>query len=126
MNWDICNLQLCQSSIVFNKAIDLFSKKWLTKEKAFIEYLTKNWVKAKHGWYEGYSVGDPSQSNTIESTHKHMKDFKGIKTRHPCIKFMKGKGKELLEECSKSRAPFFNVNGEEAPNPNVKVYYEKP
>jgi hypothetical protein len=66
----------------------------------FLVYFKTNFVDSKFGWYECYSSGDPSQSNGIESSHKHFKCFEYIKERTPCIKFMKGKGRRLVEEWS--------------------------
>ncbi len=93
---------------------------------AFLAYF-KSFNEDKPGWYEGYSIGDPSQSNAIESSHKHIKVFEDIKSRTPCIKFMKGKGRNMIEEQSKLRSPtFIRSDGCVIDNPNQKIYKDKP
>ena len=79
-----------------------------------------NFINKKQGWYEGYSIGDPSQTNGIEISHKGMKAFDNIKASTPCIKFMKGRGRNMLEEWSKQRSLTFNcLDGSTIINPNV-------
>ena len=68
------------------------------------------WFFKKSGWFEGFSIGDPSTSNAIESLHKIMKKDT-LHTRKPAIKFINTTGKELVEEWSNSRNPIFNNNG---------------
>ena len=67
MRSDICKIQLSQNENLFLKATELFTRKWNNKETEFVNYFNENWCQTKNGWYEGYSVGDPSQSNAIES-----------------------------------------------------------
>ena len=75
----------------------------------------------------GYATGVPSQSNGIENSHRQLKAFEDIKSRTPCIKFIKGKGISLLEEWSKIRSPTFTREDDvEIANPNQKVYQSKP
>jgi hypothetical protein len=91
---NIHKLQTRNSEPIFTKV------KWSNvndeKVNEFLEYF-KDFNVSKSGWYEGYSLGDPSQTNGIESSHKHMKVFEDIKQRTPCIKFIKGKGKNILK-----------------------------
>jgi len=104
---DIKNIQLSDNERIFNKSVELFLLKWSKANGQvdhFLVYFKKNFVDSKSGWYEGYSSGDPSQSNGIESSHKHFKCFENIKERTPCIKFMKGKGRRLVEEWSLQRS----------------------
>ena len=124
MRFDICKIQLSNSESIFKKSTELFEKKWLDlypQSSDFIKYFNDNWVTKKNGWYEGYSIGDPSQSNSIESSHKDMKAFSNIKQRHPCIRFLHSKGKEMLEEWSKQRSDKFG----DIINPNVEIYQQK-
>jgi len=105
-------------------------EKWTKKKNDqvddFLAYF-KSFNEDKPGWFEGYSIGDPSQSNAIESSHKHMKVFEEIKSRTPCIKFMKGKGRNMIEEWSKLRSStFIRSDGCMIDNPNQKVYKDKP
>jgi len=56
-----------------------------------------------------------------------MKVFEDIKQRTPCIKFIKGKGRSMIEEQSKLRNPsFLRSDGLTLENPNQKIYKEKP
>jgi len=102
---DICKLQLCYNECLFIKAGELFKTKWNKQKetKQVSNYIYDNWIKNKNGWYEGFSIGDSSQSNAIESCHKVMKSF-NLRVRAPTIKFMKGKGKEMVEEWSNERS----------------------
>ena len=127
MRSDICKIQLCYNEKQFNVATSLFILKWSNTDdsiSAFLDYFDANWCKIKNDWYEEYSIGDPSQSNAIEASHKYMKTFRDLKSPHPCIKFMNGKGKELVEEWQ--RAPFFILDGQEIVNTNMKLYNNKP
>lgn len=113
IRFDICNIQLSQSKAIFIKLNELFYLKWLNRENSityFMSYYRDNWVNRKSGWYEGFSIGDPSTSNAIESHHKTIKkDTQHI--RKPAIKFINTSGKELVEEWSNSRNPVFNNQG---------------
>lgn len=73
----------------------------------FLQYFKSNFVENKSGWYEGFAPSILSQSNGIENSHKHFKKFEDIKERTPWFRFMKCKGKRLVEEWSKQRAPTF-------------------
>lgn len=86
----------------FLKLVDLFELKWKHKDNYvdnFLLYFITNWVRTNSGWYEGYSDGDPSTSNGIESSHKDMKADTNH-CRKPAIKFIHKTGKELVEEWS--------------------------
>lgn len=130
MRVDILDIQLRNNEIIFNQAISLFHCKWSgLKNDQIDEFLVyfKKFNEDKPGWFEGYSIGDPSQSNAIEGHHKHIKVFEDIKTRSPCIKFINGKGKNLVEEWSKQRSPtFIRSDGGIINNPNQKIYHVKP
>jgi len=93
-----------------------------TQVDEFIEYF-KNFIEDKPGWFEGFSIGDPSQTNGLEGSHKDIKQFEGIKARSPTIKFLKGKGTHLVEEWSKVRSPTFTrLDSTVLVNPNI-VYH---
>jgi len=110
---DILSIQLSDSKPYFEHALKLFFI------KCFLDYFKTNFVDNKGSWYEGYSAGEPSQINAIENSHRQMKAFEGIKSRTPCIKFMKGKCKDMLEEWSNQRSPTFTrTDGVNIPNPN--------
>ena len=74
---DIFNIQLQTSSILFDKAIELFRSKWLkqnsSKINEFLEYFQQWCQPGSNGWFEGYDLQLPSTSNAIESIHRYMK-----------------------------------------------------
>ena len=80
----ILAIQLSNSEAIFRKSTELYLIKWLEvgdeQVTEFLNYFKQNFIDEKAGWYEGYSIGDPSQSNGIESSHKHLKSFENIKT----------------------------------------------
>jgi len=83
---DIFDIQVSDSTNIFDRAICLFLMKWKNDAAPFLAYFKKNFVECKAGLYEGYSVGEPSQTNGIESSHRwQMKSFNDIKSRTPCI-----------------------------------------
>jgi len=43
----------------------------------------KAFISDKPGWFEGYCIGKPSQTNGLEGSHKYIKQFEGIKARSP-------------------------------------------
>jgi hypothetical protein len=52
-----------------------------------------------------------------------MKSFYDIKSRTPCIIFIKGKGRDMVEEWSKERSPTFaRLDGTTISNPNQKIF----
>ena len=96
MRQDICNIQLSFTKKIFDKLASLFCSKWQkinANNSTFISGFYNDWCLNKNGWFEGYSLGDPSQSNSIESTHKHMKVTQQ-KARQPMIRFLHSQLKE--------------------------------
>ena len=71
------SLQTRNSPHIFTKGLQLHLAKWLKfkdeQVNDFINYFKEFYVD-KPGWYEGHSIGDPSQSNGIESSHKQRKE----------------------------------------------------
>ena len=106
MREEIRAIQTSDSPDIFHKAVELWCIERSGKDTQvdeFIEYF-KNFLTDKPGWFEGFSIGDPSQTNGLEGSHKDIKQFEGIKARSPTIKFLKGKGTHLVEEWSKVRS----------------------
>ena len=71
-------IQATPHSDLISSAFKLFNEKWRKTKNptvnAFLEYFAKNWTKeGDNGWYEGYCEDLPSTSNSLESTHTHMK-----------------------------------------------------
>ena len=104
---DILNIQVVFNDKLFQTATTLLRTKWLklTKNESgtqvFLDYFRDNWVNKKNGWYEGFQLGIPSQSNAIESSHRHqIKSFGNIKQRSTCKRFINDTGKQLVEDWS--------------------------
>lgn len=77
---DIGKLQISPSRCAFEAATKLFEKKWIRKEKPFVEYFLQNWVKKNNDWFEGVRHFTPSTNNSLESFNDKLKrdfDFRG-------------------------------------------------
>ncbi len=107
----IVKIQILHTTKLFEKATKLFYSKWSNidvQTTAFINYFNNNWVLSKSGYYEGFQIGIPSQSNAIESAHRHdIKGFGNIKNRTTCMRFMSGDGRRVVQECSLERCETF-------------------
>ncbi len=65
---DLDALQLSSSAEIFDKAKELFIKKWNTKkQKDFINYMQEMWFSTHQNWYTGIANNTPSQNNALES-----------------------------------------------------------
>ena len=67
-----------------------------------------------YGWYKGHAIGVPSNSNSIESTHKHMKTDPDLTSKKSLRHFLGSVEKGLIYNWSMN----YNPDG----NPNVKVF----
>lgn len=67
---DLDNLQLSRSPAIF----ELFIKKWEKVSIELAQYFSDEWRGQNPLWYEGYTIGVPSTNNTLEATHKVIKD----------------------------------------------------
>ena len=124
---DICKIQLCQTKEIFAKAFDLFVKKWNKKEKEFMHYFVEQLCKeGNNGWYEGFSEFTPSTSNSIESTHKVMKDFGKLRSRMALKNFLTDVETSLIHEWSMERNPKLIINNQEFDNLNLKSFNSTP
>jgi hypothetical protein len=74
---DIRRIQTIPDMSVISTVFKLFDSKWRSRNipavTVFLEYFS-NWTReGQNGWIEGYCLGKPSQSNSIEATHTTMK-----------------------------------------------------
>lgn len=99
---DICNLQLCISEPIFDKAYELFKIKW-QKEEAFLEYFDSEWKKKNKGWFEGYAVGLPSTNNALEGSNKYIKKEATLNEIHNIGRFMSILEVEVIKKWSADR-----------------------
>ena len=83
LHLDIRDIQRCQDTSIFSKAIELFNEKYKTKGdrvQEFLEYFNREWVSKHPGWYEGFlgSLG-PSTNNGLESINADIKRSKTLR-----------------------------------------------
>ena len=71
-----------------------------------------------YGWFKGHAIGVPSNSNSIESTHKHMKTDPDLTSKKSLRHFLGSVEKGLIYNWSMN----YNPDG----NPNVKVFSTMP
>ena len=117
---DICNIQSSISKSLFDRGLELFFNKWKGTDQQlndFMDYFRKQWCQKNEGWYEGFCLGIPSQSNGIESTHRHMKDHDILRSRLAFNQFLNSMEGGLVQEWSIARDPT---------NPNCKEYHFDP
>lgn len=85
---DIDKLQLCENVFVFDFACRLFSEKWVKKQRNFVRYFERQWLKdGIKNWYEGVGPYIPSTNNALESTNKRIKDDFNLRHRCPISVF---------------------------------------
>lgn len=90
---DIYALQTCASTEHFEKASQLFLKKWrMTKTddriRDFIDYFEKEWFLTLPNWYEGAAPGFPSTNNGLEATNAVIKKENTLRERLPVGQFL--------------------------------------
>jgi hypothetical protein len=70
---DIDALQLASSKDLFDKAKDLFIKKWtVKKQNEFVDYMKSMWLSSHQNWYEGVAINTPSHNNGLETFRERM------------------------------------------------------
>lgn len=110
---DIAKIQVIFDKAIFEKAIELFKKKWKgfknRKVDEFLAYFTTQWCSDRNnGWFEGCAPGLPSHSNALESIHYRVKeDLKG--KRFGLIEFLEFLLENTLHTMSMDRAPIWEV-----------------
>ena len=83
---DIDTLQLSSSEEVFEKAKDLFIKKY-KKQTEFISYMKDMWFSSHRHWYEGAALSTPSHNNGLESHNLVVKKEGTFRERMPLSRF---------------------------------------
>lgn len=77
---DINALHLANSTELFKTAVNLFKKKYKSKQEKnkqldeFLAYFDKYWLAQFPGWYLGISEDAPTTNNALESTNRTIKD----------------------------------------------------
>lgn len=102
---DIEQLQLAKSNKEFEKASELWLKKWSNEScRKFVEYFTMEWLTKSSGWYEGIAPLNPSTNNGLEATNKWIKDENTLRERLPVSQFLKC-AEEIVSNWSQERNP---------------------
>lgn len=78
---DVDKLQLSKSTDSFDKAADLFVKKWSLISIDLMQYFTNEWLNKNRFWYEGFAHTTPSTNNALESCNKLIKDENTFRER---------------------------------------------
>lgn len=88
---DISALQLCSSTVMFDRISHLFLLKWFNTRPdihEFLEYFQEEWLKKNKNWYEGAALGYPSTNNGIEATNAIIKKEHTLRERLPVGQFL--------------------------------------
>ncbi|RNA44681.1 hypothetical protein BpHYR1_053709 [Brachionus plicatilis] len=109
---DVCEIQKIFDPTLFPKAIELFEDKWNKVNnsgvKNLLTYFNYEWGKNNTGWYEGYARGLPSTTNSLESTHAHIKKkMKG--KRLGLLHFLDVCQQTIVREWSMWRSPTLHL-----------------
>lgn len=109
---ELLMLQECSSNLIFEKASELWLKKFKNNEMVndFIEYFQKNWVENNSNWYEGYHNDVPSTNNALESTNRYIKDHGLERNRLGILQFLNIMEKEYITQWSLKRNKEKNLN----------------
>ena len=100
----------------------------------FLDYFRDNWtIEGKNVWYEGYAMGLPTTSNSLESTHTYMKSKHERKSK-PLPDFLASQHVEncMVREWSLEREETFQITNQETqeissiPSKNQKVFHSIP
>lgn len=109
----IVKIQVCFNEAIFDKAIELFEKKWKAKKSRkvndFLKYFKTQWCsEGNSGWFEGYASGMPSHSNGLESIHEKIKsDCKG--KRFGLIDYLELLKTKTIYNMSRNRAQTWEI-----------------
>lgn len=105
---DLTTLQSSQDADTFQKASQLFIKKWKTSRNPrvldLLNYVEKQWLIKNECWFEGAAVGYPSTNNGLESTNAVIKREFSMRERMPVGQFLK-KVVHLVRHWSEKRNP---------------------
>lgn len=81
---DFLIIQTSASEIEFDRACDLFLKKWTAAEPEFCRYFKSEWMqKGTKNWYNGYSPFVPAHNNAQEGFNLHLKRDHSLRERLP-------------------------------------------
>ena len=116
-------MQLLSSEKLFKKAAELIVSKWSklnsNEINDFFKYFQSTYLSERSfGWYEGHALGHPSTSNSIESTHRHIKLDKDLIVKKSLRHFLSCMERGLIYNWS------MHYNPHE--NPNVRSFACKP
>lgn len=78
---DVDKLQICKSSDIFDKAVNLFLDKWSRISQDLVQYFTNEWLVKNRYWYESFAHLTPSTNNALENRNKMIKDENTFRER---------------------------------------------
>lgn len=73
MKDDLSRIQLLHTEELFDIAIELWKKKWIIKEPAFVQHFDNWFIQRNNYWFEGAGVRLPSANNALESSNGSIK-----------------------------------------------------
>lgn len=81
---DFSVIQSAGSEAEFDKACDLFIKKWTAAKPEFCTYFRSEWMQeGTKNWYDGYSPFVPAHNNGQEAFNNHIKRDYTLRERLP-------------------------------------------
>jgi hypothetical protein len=115
---DIDSLQLSSNKDVFEKAKELFIKKWVTKKQTeFINYMKSMWLSTHQNWYEGIAHNTPSQNNGLESWNHVIKKEETFRERMPLSAFLQ----QCIDSVEKWSKQYLNNDKEFVLKPSIDL-----
>lgn len=84
---DLDDLQLSKSIKFFDRAAELFVKKWERVSSDFMDYFRAEWLCKNRNWYESCAILVPSTNNCLESFQRTIKDEQTLRERTEISQF---------------------------------------
>ena len=110
----------------------MLKEKWYSFLNEIISSETDSFFKEwPTGWYEGYSVGEPSTNNGLEPTNRFLKEDKLDTNRLGSLQFLNKLKTDVAKTWSTDRNTIYkelNEDGEsiEKENLSIKIFYTEP
>jgi hypothetical protein len=117
---DIDALQLASNNENFDKAKDLFIKKWNSKKQnEFINYMKSMWLSSHQNWYEGVAFNTPSHKNGLESHNLVIKKEETFRERMPLPRFIQ----QCIDSVEKWSKQYANKDREFIITPTIELQH---
>ena len=127
---DLVMLQQSPNDSAFEIGKLLLKIKW-NHDKVVTDALERFFNEWSNGWYEGFSIGDPSSNLGLEANYRLLKDEEMNNEPLDAFQFLNKLKTQVIKEWSTSRCPKImtvNDNGDEieVENINFKNYCTEP